>query len=209
MQIVVLTNDALKEELQVTGVKEGTEIKWIAAEKEFLQPQNADAFFDLLFHAETQRIEILKSLHPTPVFINDVPKNNPANNDFIRINGWPSFLNRNIMEASCTNKPLKAKAETIISSLNRKMEWTPDIPGFISGRVLAMIINEAYFALGEGVSSKKDIDTAMKLGTNYPFGPFEWSQKIGLKNIYSLLVELSKTSKRYEPAPLLGKESLE
>ena len=49
----------------------------------------------------------------------------------------------------------------------------PDIPGFISARVVSMIINEAYFALEEEVSSKEEIDTAMKLGTNYPYGPFD------------------------------------
>jgi 3-hydroxybutyryl-CoA dehydrogenase len=93
--------------------------------------------------------------------------------------------------------------------LNRKIEWTPDIPGFISARVLSMIINEAYFSLREEISSKKDIDIAMKLGTNYPYGPFEWSKKIGLIHIYSLLAQLSKTSSRYEPAPLLIKEALQ
>ena len=112
------------------------------------------------------------------------------------------------MEASCNNEIEKKKAETIISKLNRKAEWTPAIPGFITSRVLAMIINEAFFALGEGVSTRTDIDIAMKMGTNYPYGPFEWSEKIGLKNIYSLLVELNKTSKRYEPAPFLKNEAL-
>src|SRR6185295_9955290 len=116
---------------------------------------------------------------------------------------------RDILEASCSNESVKNKAATIINALNRKIEWTPDIPGFISARVLSMIINEAYFTLGEEVSSKKEIDIAMKLGTNYPYGPFEWSEKIGLINIYSLLAELSKTSKRYEPAPLLIKEALQ
>ncbi len=71
-----------------------------------------------------------------------------------------------------------------------------------------MIINEAYFALQDEVSSKDEIDTAMKLGTNYPHGPFEWSKKIGLKNIYGLLSKLVETNNRYEPAGLLKKEAL-
>ncbi len=45
---------------------------------------------------------------------------------------------------------------------------------------MAMIINEAWHALAEEVSTKNEIDTAMKLGTNYPYGPFEWAEKIGL-----------------------------
>ena len=47
----------------------------------------------------------------------------------------------------------------------------------------------------------------MRLGTNYPYGPFEWSKKIGLKNIATLLTELSLTEKRYHPADLLLKEA--
>ena len=71
-----------------------------------------------------------------------------------------------------------------------------------------MIINEAFFALQENVSSKEEIDTAMKLGTNYPFGPFEWAERIGLKNIFELLTGLSKTQSRYEPAALLKQQAL-
>ena len=67
----------------------------------------------------------------------------------------------------------------------------------LSARIIAMIINEAYYTLEAGISSKAEIDTAMKLGTNYPYGPFEWGEKIGLKNIYMLLFELSKTDDRY------------
>ena len=84
-----------------------------------------------------------------------------------------------------------------------------DEPGLVSARVISMIINEAFFALGENVSSIEEIDLAMKLGTNYPYGPFEWSEKIGLQNIYHLLHKLSQTDKRYLIAPLLEKKYLE
>ena len=57
------------------------------------------------------------------------------------------------------------------------------------------------------VSSKEEIDIAMKLGTNYPYGPFEWSQKIGLKNIYNLLRILEKEESRYKAADLLRDEA--
>lgn len=71
-----------------------------------------------------------------------------------------------------------------------------------------MVINEAYFTLDEKVSSKEEIDTAMKLGTNYPYGPFEWSTIIGLKNVFELLTVLSKTNSRYTASSLLQKEAL-
>ena len=73
----------------------------------------------------------------------------------------------------------------------------------IALRIIAMIVNEAYFALGDGISTKEEIDTAMKLGTNYPYGPFEWSEKIGLKKIYALLQNLGNSGERYLVAPLL------
>jgi 3-hydroxybutyryl-CoA dehydrogenase len=77
----------------------------------------------------------------------------------------------------------------------------------ITPRVIATIVNEAYFALEQNVSTKEEIDIAMKLGTNYPMGPFEWSRKIGLKNIYSLLQKLSLTNERYQPCELLRTEA--
>jgi 3-hydroxybutyryl-CoA dehydrogenase len=75
---------------------------------------------------------------------------------------------------------------------------------------VSMIINEAYFALEENVSTKAETDIAMKLGTNYPFGPFEWGQLIGLPKIYSLLKALtvSETQSRYTPGKLLEQEAL-
>ncbi len=69
-----------------------------------------------------------------------------------------------------------------------------------------MIINEAFYALGDDVSTKEEIDVAMKLGTNYPFGPFEWGEKIGLQNIIELLKKLSENDKRYNVAPYLQKQ---
>ena len=76
----------------------------------------------------------------------------------------------------------------------------------ISLRIISMIVNEAYFALGDEISTKAEIDIAMKLGTNYPYGPFEWSQRIGLKKIFALLQNLGGGDERYEIAPLLKYE---
>ena len=102
----------------------------------------------------------------------------------------------------------KKAAEKIFSCFNKSTEWVPDIPGFITPRVISMIINEAWFTLDEKVSTKEEIDTAMKLGTNYPYGPFEWGTRIGLKNVYELLTMLSKINSRYTPSSLLQKEAL-
>jgi 3-hydroxybutyryl-CoA dehydrogenase len=64
---------------------------------------------------------------------------------------------------------------------------------YIFARVLGGIINEAMWAVTEDVASQKDIDTAMKLGTNYPYGPLEWAEKIGLKKVQQLLAALNET----------------
>ena len=80
------------------------------------------------------------------------------------------------------------------------------VSAFIADKIIAMIINEAFFAFGDNVSSKDEIDVAMKLGTNYPYGPFEWAQKIGLDNIYNLLKKLNENSNRYAIAPAIENE---
>jgi 3-hydroxybutyryl-CoA dehydrogenase len=77
--------------------------------------------------------------------------------------------------------------------------------GFIFPRTIVQIINEAYFALTEGVASQADIDRAMRFGVNYPKGPFEWAR--GQEQVVkTLLLELlAKTQdQRYRPCPLLG-----
>ena len=207
MLVVVLTNDELKEELLVQGLKEPSGVQWISRPDEFSQFHKADAYIDLLFDYNAERIELLKKLLSKPVFINavtgtleDLPEN------FIRINGWTTFLKRPIVEAAAS-ETIREEAGKIMTAFSKKVEWTEDVPGFISARVVSMIINEAYFTLAEEVSSKQETDTAMKLGTNYPYGPFEWAEKIGLKNILALLQELNKGQQRYKPAALLEKEA--
>ena len=98
------------------------------------------------------------------------------------------------------------KNTAILKALNKNVIPVPDQPGFISARIIAMIINEAYFAKSENVSTEKEIDVAMKLGTNYPYGPFEWASIIGIKNIYALLKILSETDSRYQPSHLIEEE---
>jgi 3-hydroxybutyryl-CoA dehydrogenase len=207
MRLVVLTNEQLKEEFLSNGVSDYCKIDWINSPKELLSHTDADAVIDLLFEHNGYDISHLNHYLTKPVFVNSMYKTIvEIGLPFIRINGWPGFLKRNIAEVSIADEVNKNKAEKILSLLNRKAEWVPDVKGFISPRIVSMIINEAYFTLEENVSTKEEIDIAMKLGTNYPFGPFEWSKKIGLKNIAALLTELSLTEKRYQPASLLLKE---
>jgi len=210
MWLVVLANEQLKEELLSVGINESCKIDWINSSKELSSYTDADAVIDLLFEQNGYDASYLNNFLKKPFFVNSMNKTIaeiglPA----IRINAWPGFLKRNIAEVCCIDDVNKNEAEKVLSLLNRKTEWVPDVKGFISARVVSMIINEAYFALEENVSTKEEIDIAMKLGTNYPYGPFEWSKKIGLKNIAGLLTDLSKDEQRYRPANLLLKEAKE
>ena len=82
-----------------------------------------------------------------------------------------------------------------------------DYPGFVSNRVLMPMINEAVFALFEGVASKEDIDTVMKLGMNHPMGPLTLADFIGLDVCLDILYVLHDGFKdpKYRPCPLLVK----
>jgi 3-hydroxybutyryl-CoA dehydrogenase len=208
MQIVVLSNDTLTAELLGNSTNKPEGFTFIDDVHQFAEHKNADVFVDLLFENEAQRIQLLQQLLPKTVIINSVTDTlNKIDEAFVRINAWPTFLQGPIVEASATRDDAKKKTEILFSLLNKTVEWLPDAPGFVSARVISMIINEAFFALEEGVSTPQEIDTAMKLGTAYPYGPFEWSNKIGLQNIVNLLTALSHQNSSYTPNSLLLQET--
>jgi 3-hydroxybutyryl-CoA dehydrogenase len=77
-------------------------------------------------------------------------------------------------------------------------------PGFVTSRINALIGNEAFYMLQEGVASAQDIDKALKLGLNHPMGPFEMVDLVGLDTRLSILNYLHQTlGEKYRPAPLL------
>ncbi|HXF35000.1 MAG TPA: 3-hydroxybutyryl-CoA dehydrogenase [Candidatus Acidoferrales bacterium] len=80
-----------------------------------------------------------------------------------------------------------------------------DFPGFISNRILIPMLNEAIYALYEGVSTIEDIDTVMKLGMNHPMGPFELADFIGLDTCLAIMEVLYEgfSDSKYRPCPLL------
>jgi 3-hydroxybutyryl-CoA dehydrogenase len=202
----VLAHAEQKEELLEQGLNSSAEVLW-GIDPEAVNTSGVDGCIDLLFDNSQERIKKLLQLKPLITVINSVENTlEESDKGFIRINGWNTFLKRPVIEAAGKNDK-RENAEQLFSCFNKKTEWLADLPGFISARVVAGIINEAWFALEEEVSSKEEIDIAMKLGTNYPYGPFEWCNKIGAKNIFNLLTRLAKEQKRYEPAALLTKEA--
>lgn len=108
-------------------------------------------------------------------------------------------------------KGLETSAETFstVAAVAEKMgkTWVAalDYPGFAVNRILMPMINEAVYALYEGVASAKDIDTAMKLGTNQPMGPLELADFIGLDTCLAIMNVLHDglADTKYRPCPLL------
>ena len=200
MRLAVFARDEQWDEIR----KDFSNVEWIRLTSLIDIPDNIAGLFIL-----SDIIEIDYTVTQAPIFINAVTNtlmNLKAPSHVVRINGWTGFLSRAEWEISGL---ITEKVIAVINFLFKKIIILPDEPGFISARILAMIINEAWFALGENISTKKEIDIAMKLGTNYPLGPFEWGEKIGEKNIFYLLQKLSEKSEKYLPAPLLQQKTTE
>lgn len=125
-------------------------------------------------------------------------------------NGLPGFFNGDLLEVSLLNGENGDHLKAICQQLNTAYEIVDDRIGLVTPRVICMVINEAYFAVQEGTATREDIDKAMKLGTNYPYGPFEWSRRIGIRHVYELLEAIYDDTRdeRYKICPLLKKEYL-
>ncbi|MFL5774396.1 MAG: 3-hydroxyacyl-CoA dehydrogenase family protein [Flavisolibacter sp.] len=199
MQIIVHSDELLRNELLKQGLQDGHIVQWITNSSHFKEFESADAWIDLLFEPSGERLQNLSALNNGIVIISSVVDTlHELQRPFVRINGWRTFLSSAILEGSA-DPSLRERSQSILAAFNKEIKWLADKPGFITARVVSMIINEAFIALGENVSTREEIDIAMKLGTNYPYGPFEWAELIGVENIISLLNKLSEKDKHYQP----------
>jgi 3-hydroxybutyryl-CoA dehydrogenase len=95
-----------------------------------------------------------------------------------------------------------SEATGLFQALGKKVSVIGDVPGMIVARTVARIVDLAHDAVAKGVATEEDIDTAMRLGVNYPLGPFEWSRRLGRNWAYALLddLHLRDPSGRYAPS---------
>lgn len=130
------------------------------------------------------------------------------NSEIIGMNTLPTFINRDLAEVCLVHPDDKVIFEPILEKLGFKCSWVKSRVGLVTPRVVLMIINEAYYTVQEGTASKADIDLGMKLGTNYPKGPFEWAEAIGIEYVYLTLEAIYEDTKdpRYMICPLLKTE---
>jgi 3-hydroxybutyryl-CoA dehydrogenase len=216
MKILAKGNSKRSEELKQKLSLLDFEVNFIDENTTFiLKDGNFDAIFDLNFDDNGQSWFLnYEDLRNTPVFVSAVKNSlaqmvfdDNANIQFplFGINSIETFLNRNLLEVSMLNASNEQLLKDTLNKLNWDYKLVKDRVGMVTPRVVCMIINEACYTLQEGTATMADIDISMKLGTNYPFGPFEWADKIGIKNVYEILNNLYIDTKdeRYKICPLL------
>ena len=109
-----------------------------------------------------------------------------------------------VVRALETSEDTLATAVEVGQRMGKEVVVIRESPGFITSRINAMIGNEAFYMLQEGIASAEDIDKALKLGLNHPMGPFEMVDMVGLDTRLSILEYLHKSlGEKYRPAPLL------
>jgi 3-hydroxybutyryl-CoA dehydrogenase len=185
--------------------------------KEFLS--KSEVIFDFTFNKNQSDAQAYSGGTSLVVFVDTskislieiaAANNHKIDFTFFGFCGLTTFLNRPVLEACLYQENDKQKLNAICGRLNTSYAIVADRVGLATPRIVSMIINEAYYTVQEGTASREDIDLAMKLGTNYPFGPFEWAKQIGVVNLVELLEAVYEDTRdeRYKICPLLKKERL-
>jgi 3-hydroxybutyryl-CoA dehydrogenase len=126
----------------------------------------------------------------------------------VGLGAFPTLLDGSLVELvrnDITGDAPARDVEAFVAMLGKESTFVQDTPGMVLPRIIAALANEACFALMERVATAEDIDIAMKLGTNYPRGPVEWMNAIGVDQVYAVMVALHRYfgEDRYRPAPFL------
>jgi 3-hydroxybutyryl-CoA dehydrogenase len=110
-----------------------------------------------------------------------------------------------LTRTAATSAEAADRVEAFFRSLGYATIWVADAPGLVLGRIVAQVVNECAFAIGEGVGTAADIDFGMRHGLSYPRGPLEWADAIGVRHVLLVLDALRREygEERYRVAPLL------
>jgi 3-hydroxybutyryl-CoA dehydrogenase len=191
-----------------TGSETHSQISWVQNSQD---AAHFDVFIDLNFDAHPERIRDYAGNTQT-LFLLSTVNHTPeaAGEKIFGINAIPGFLERNTLEISDPFGKKEDVSELLTQLPFTSLEWVKSRVGMVTPRIVFMIINEAYYTMQEGTAAAPDIDTAMKLGTAYPHGPFEWKNKCGIINVYHTLSALYEDTKeeRYKICPALKTEYL-
>lgn len=218
MRIIATGNEQRLAELQAK--LEGTDAELVmvetAVEAAAQEPTAQDLVLDLNLDDQPENLLDYANLEGATVIGCAVKRslaemaaslNRPVQCNLYGMNFLPTFINRSRAELSHYN------TEDVPQHL-AKLDWEPavvkDRVGMATPRVIFMIINEACYTLQEGTATIADIDLGMKLGTNYPHGPFEWANAIGIKDVYETLEAIYQDTheERYNICPMLKTKHL-
>lgn len=202
MRILVTGDGSRQEELRKGRDFGAHELLW----SDVFVP-GTDLVIDLSLDEQPDRLDWYAAQPGVPVLGCMVKKTFSQPNVF-GCNWLPGFIGMPRLEVGLTPLADQQRFDKLMQQLGWAYETVNAVPGLVTPRVICMIINEAYFTAEEGTASRDDIDISMKLGTNYPFGPFEWSRRIGIRNVRDVLqaVYAHTGNGRYKVCPLLEQE---
>jgi 3-hydroxybutyryl-CoA dehydrogenase len=213
MKILVLGDTSLFQELQ-EKLGDSHDYLHVSESTELSERIQTDVAIDFTIDESPDNlVELLQRVEATHYLVNVIKSSltemsfytGPLPANITGFNGLPGFVNRETWEVTGPNP------EEILKALSVDFRKVEDRVGMVTPRVICMIINEAYYTVQEGTATREDIDLGMKLGTGYPFGPFEWADRIGLGHVYELLEALWEDTReeRYKICPLLKREYMQ
>lgn len=214
MNILVIADAQRFDELQEKGMAAHHDVQWKTSLEEVLSLKPFDLVLDLIFddrpehalvYAKNPGVPVLAGMVKTS--LTDIIGQYAFEQGFniMGCNFLPGMVNMPVLEVSVLDEGQQETLDTVMYKLGWEYLLVGDAVGLVTPRVVCMIINEAYHTAQEGTASPEDIDIAMRLGTNYPYGPFEWSERIGIKHVYEVLkaVHDATGDDRYEVAASL------
>ncbi|SFE73043.1 3-hydroxybutyryl-CoA dehydrogenase [Chitinophaga sp. CF118] len=218
MKILIVGDAQRYNALLLKGGFNGQQIQQVATLERVESLASYQLVIDLIFDDHPEHAALYAKFPEIPVLAGIVKTSLAAvmNNyafsqgfNLVGCNWLPGFIEMPVTEVSLMDDEQQPLLQDLMRQLGWQFEVVKDSVGMVTPRVVCMIINEAYMAAEEEIASRADINTAMRLGTNYPLGPFEWCEKIGVKHVAEVLSAISAATgnERYKVSPLLAREA--